>query len=95
MEGIILKPNPTKKVMLDLRDLIKNGFDFAKSAISIEVDNSENAFRRIVLRRRQGASRNYLVMSPESEIRASQAEHTWKWVVTEEGRKREQDTVTF
>ena len=95
VHGILLRPNPTKDIKLDLRALFDKGLDPAKQVITLQMDNSENAFRRIILRRAIGSKRSYFTMTSESEVRAAQADKTWAWLVTDgNGKDRIQD-LTF
>ena len=92
LQGIVLRPNPTKDIELDLRSLLQKGVDPSEQVIKLKLANSENAFRRLVLRRYLGCQRQYFVMTPESEVRAAQADHTWKWVTSDHmGKDRVQD----
>ena len=92
MKGVLLKPSPTIKAQIDLRALLNPDLPPNDRIAHFELDNSINAFRRIILRKGQGALKSTYSMTPETEIRESQAERTYKWLVEDEQSKRLQDT---
>ena len=94
LPGVMLRPNPTQTLTIDLRQLLDAGIEPQDKKITVEMDNSVNAFRRLVLRRGQGSERTTSKMSSEDEVRAVQAEMTWKWLVSDQGKQRFQDTTT-
>ena len=96
MAGVVLKPNPVIDIQLDLRSLFDEGLDPAERIITLKMDNSVNAFRRIVLRRTIGAGKDYFTMTPETEVRATQADNTFRWLVKDQnGKDRLQDICSL
>ena len=96
LAGVVLKPNPIIDIQLDLRSLFDEGLDPAERIITLKMDNSVNAFRRIVLRRTIGAGKDYFTMTPETEVRATQADNTFRWLVKgQNGKDRLQDICSL
>ena len=82
-KGVMLKPSPTPNAVVDVRSLLDQGLDPSKQVITLELDNSINACRRIILRRGQGARRQTAIITPGTQIRQAQAEVTFKWLAQE------------
>jgi hypothetical protein len=105
LEGVLLKPDAEVKAVLSVKKLAEMLEQYAsekkkgtptkdmsdQEEVILSIDNSINAYRRLIVRSRIGSVKERLLMQPEDELREKQADATWKWVCNEDGCKRPQD----